>query len=90
MNKIGTMRIEQVIGPRLERGGIVVIETQTTSGQVALELSLPVLECLDRALRTAMAAGAAELPSFLAAPMPAGERNVKSGLPRIKKRLSAA
>ena len=58
MNKIGTMRIEQVIGPRLELGGIVVIETQTTSGRVALELSLPVLECLDRALRTAMAAGA--------------------------------
>jgi hypothetical protein len=52
MNKIGTMRIEQVIGP--------------------------------------MAAGAAELPSFLAAPMPAEKRNVKSGLPRIKKRLSAA
>ena len=39
MKQLGTMRIEQVIGPRLERGGIVVIETQTPFGRVALELS---------------------------------------------------
>ena len=90
MDKIGTMRIEQVIGPRLERGGIVVIETQTTSGRVALELSLPVAECLHRALRTAIAAGAAELPRFLTIETPAQRRSGKADRTKTKGRLSAA
>jgi hypothetical protein len=56
--------IEQVIGPRLESRKIVV-ETVTSSGQVALRLSQSAAASLNRALVTALQAGDGNLPEFL-------------------------
>jgi hypothetical protein len=58
--------IEQVIGPRLESRKIVV-ETVTSSGQVALRLSQSAAASLNRALVTALRAGDGTLPEFLRA-----------------------
>ena len=57
--------IDQVIGPRLDRWGIVV-ETRTPAGQIALRLSAGAAASLSDALTTALRAGASpDLPHFL-------------------------
>ena len=66
MNAPEEVQIEQVIGPRLERGG-VVIETLTPFGQVALRLSAAAALKLTEAVKTAIGQGLPELPRFLAA-----------------------
>jgi hypothetical protein len=77
------MQIHEVIGPRLERGA-VVIETLTPMGQIALKLSTAAAAKLGKAIQTAIGDGFPDLPRFLAADDP---NSPKSDRKRIIRKL---
>lgn len=75
------VHIEQVIGPRLERGA-VVIETLTPMGRIGLRVSASAASGLIRALQVAVGEGLPELPAFLTADPDASTESRRRRRPR--------
>ena len=84
------MHIHEVIGPRLERGA-VVIETLTPMGQIALRLSTAAAAKLGKAIQTAIGDGFPDLPRFLAADDPNSPKSdPKADYPQAVQELGQA
>ena len=88
------MQIHEVIGPRLERGS-VVIETLTPVGRIALRLSTAAAVELGKAVQAAIGEGFPDLPPFLAADGPSNpksdrKRNIRKLFRNSGRRRSAA